>query len=401
MARPYAVLPARLLARLSAFIGALLLSACATPPPAPLPSGLLDDTLFTPPAKRIDAAAAMALTPAMQRYLDDEVLPLARSKGLQQALIEQLFAKGKLRLDYDATMTRSASEAFEARAGNCLSLVMMTATLAQQLGLEVHFQSVPVDDAWERSGNLHFLVGHVNLVLGPRPVSRMSWSSGERLVIDFVPGARGFGAVPIARERVLAMYLNNKAAESLALGQVDEAYAWVRAAVLHDPQYTAALNTLGVIYQRRGGMAQAERALRHVLALEPRNVHAMGNLVLALQRQGRDAESLVLAAELRRLQPVAPFEDFKAGMTAMQASDFHAARQHFEREIRRSPDYHESHFWLAVALAQLGDAAGARKHLQQALDKSTTREQGAIYAGKLQRLKAQSTAGAELASPRL
>ena len=388
--------------RLLALIAACMLGACATPlVRPPLPVGLFDDAIFAAPAKRIDVAEAMALTPAMKRYLDDEVLPLARSKGLQQALVEQLYAKGKLRLDYDAAMTRSASEAFEARAGNCLSLVIMTAALAQQLGLEVRFQSVPVDDAWERSGNLHFLVGHVNLVLGPRLLSNAPWTSGERLVIDFMPATRGGRAVPISTERVLAMYLNNKAAESLALNEVDQAYAWARAAVLQDAQYSTALNTLGVIYQRRGAMAQAERALRHLLALEPRNVHAMGNLVLALQRQGREAEAQLLAAELRRLQPVAPFEHFKAGLKALEARDYALARQLFERELARTPDYHETHFWLSVALGQLGDIRGARKHLQEALDNSTTRDQSALYAGKLQKLKAQSARGPEPAAPRL
>ena len=390
----------RLLSFISTFIAALMLSACATPQLA-LPTGLFNDALFAAPGQRIDAAQVMALTPAMRRYLDDEVRPQARTKGLQQALMEQLYTKDKLRLEYDAAMTRNAGEAFDVRAGNCLSLVIMTAALAKELGLEVTFQNVPVDDAWERSGNLHFLVGHVNLVLGPRLLSQAHWSSGERVVVDFQPNAISKRAYAITTERVLAMYMNNKAAESLAAMHIDEAYAWARAAVLQDAQFMASLNTLGVIYQRRGAMVEAERALRHVLMVEPRNVHAMGNLVLALQRQGREAESLALASELRRLQPVAPFEDFKAGMTALQARDFRSARRSFERELARSPDYHESHFWLAVALAQLGDTAGARKHLQTALDNSTTREQGALYAGKLQRLKAQIAPLAEAASPRL
>jgi tetratricopeptide (TPR) repeat protein len=384
------------------FAFALMLGGCATPPPrAALPAGLFDDSLFADATLRVDAAEVMALSPAMRRYIDDEVRLLGRQKNLQQALVELLYARGKLRLEYDAAMTRNAREAFEARAGNCLSLVIMTAAMAQHLGLTVSFQSVPINDAWERSGNLHLLVGHVNLVLGPRFTTSAGWGAGERLLIDFMPNPRSGHALPIDTERVLAMYMNNKAAESLAAHNIADAYAWARAAVQQDVNYTASLNTLGVIYQRRGAMEQAERALRHVLKLEPRNVPAMGNLVLALQRQGREAESQALAAELRRLQPVAPFEDFKAGMKAMEERDFRSARQHFERELARSPDYHESHFWLAQTLAHLGEHGKARKHLELALDNSPTREQTAIYAGKLQRLKAQTTGRPEVLGPRL
>ena len=368
---------------------ALALSACATREAAvPTPAGLLHDELFAASLPRIDAADVLALSPEMRRYLDDEVRPLGRSKGLQQALVELLYAKGKLRLDYDAEMTRNAREAFAARAGNCLSLVVMTAALANELGLEVRFQTVPLEESLNRTSDLHFFIGHINMVLGPRLLSQSSWGSGPWLTIDFIPNTQRKRTVTIDQERVLAMYMNNKAAESLAAHQLDHAYAWARAAVRQDGQFMSSFNTLGVIYQRRAAYTEAESAFRHVLAVEPRNVHAMGNLVLALQRQGRDAESLALAAELRRLQPVAPFAYFQAGLRALDARDYRGARQLFEREIDRTADYHEFHFWLAVALVNLGEVDQARKHLEQALENSTTREQSAIYSGKLARLRA-------------
>jgi tetratricopeptide (TPR) repeat protein len=369
----------------------LLLSACAsTVTRAPAATGLLHDRLFAAPSVRVDAKEVLALSPAMHKYLDQQVRPQARSKGMLRALVDQLYTKEALRLDYDAVMTRNAREAFEARAGNCLSLVVMTAALANELGLDVRFQTVAIDEAWERSGDLHFFIGHVNMMLGPRPLSGWGWSGVEWLTIDFLPNHRRTHNITISQERVLAMYMNNKAAESLATNRLDDAYAWARAAALQDDQFMASFNTLGVIYQRRGALAEAEQALRHVLKVERENVHAMGNLVLVLKRQGREDDATVLAAELRRLQPVAPFAYFKEGLQALDARDYRRARQLFEREISRAADYHEFHFWLAVALVNLGETDNARKHLEQALENSTTREQSALYAGKLQRLKALS-----------
>ena len=54
--------------------------------------------------------------------------------------------------------------------------------------------------------------------------------------------------------------------------------------------------------------------------------------------------------------------------------------------MRRDPDYHEFHFWLAVALYGLGEVEQAREHLTTAMKNSTTRREQAIYAAKLQRL---------------
>ena len=54
-------------------------------------------------------------------------------------------------------------------------------------------------------------------------------------------------------------------AEALARGQLDDAYAWARAAVGQAPEFLRSVNTLAVIYLRRGFPQHAERALAHVL----------------------------------------------------------------------------------------------------------------------------------------
>jgi hypothetical protein len=59
----------------------------------------------------------------------------------------------------------------------------------------------------------------------------------------------------------------------------------------------------------------------------------------------------------------------------------------FVREVQRAPYYHEFHFWLAKAAFALGDLKEADKHMGLALLNSTTRNDSAIYAGKLANLR--------------
>ncbi len=68
-------------------------------------------------------------------------------------------------------------EAFQARTGNCLSLVIMTAAFAKEVGLPVRFQSVYVPETWSRSGNLYFSSGHVNLASARSPSRRARCST--------------------------------------------------------------------------------------------------------------------------------------------------------------------------------------------------------------------------------
>ncbi len=99
----------------------------------------------------------------MKRYLAVEIADQLRVKGPQAGLIEALYEKAQLKLEYDATRTKTAAETFATRSGNCLSLVLMTAALAHQLDLPVVYQSAYLDPTWSRSGDLLFASGHVNV----------------------------------------------------------------------------------------------------------------------------------------------------------------------------------------------------------------------------------------------
>jgi len=272
-------------------------------------------------------------------------------------------------LEYDSARTRTAAEAYEARSGNCLSLVIMTAAMARAMGVPVRFQSVHVDDSWSRSGDLYVASGHVNLALGRRSTqARTAGDIAAEMVIDFLPSAelRGQRSLVISETTVVAMYLNNRAAETLAAGALDEAYWWVREALLQGNGLPAAYNTLGVIYLRHGQPQRAQAALEEALRLDPNNTHALANLVPALKVQGFDGAAAAAAARLAQLEGTAPFHWFNAGLAAMGERDYLRARDFFRRELQRDPDYHELHFWLAQAEAGLGNVAQARTHLERA-----------------------------------
>jgi Tfp pilus assembly protein PilF len=287
-------------------------------------------------------------------------------------------------------VTRNAAEAFEARTGNCLSLVIMTAALAKEVGLPVRFQSVYVPETWSRSGNLYFSSGHVNLAIGKKPVeARAVFDFAEYVTIDFLTPRemRGVHTQVIDEDIIIAMYLNNRAAESLAQGRVDDAYWWARAAVEHTPTFLTPYNTLGVIYSVHGDAQRAADVLRYVVSVEPGNRQALANLVPVLERLGRTQEAQEFAQRLASLEPQPPFHYFNQGVAAMHARDYARAKSLFQQEVDRAAYYHEFHFWLALANLGLGDATEARKHLAVALDNSTTRFDRDLYAAKLAHLK--------------
>lgn len=375
--------------RLAVLLICTLLAACASvpaPPPAPT---LFHDELFTTPAQPVGADNIFALSDEMTRYADTTLAAQLRSRGLQKGLLEALYSKHQLKLEYDAERTRNAVEAFDARAGNCLSLVIMTAAFAKHLGLQVSYHSVYTDETWTRNHDTYFASGHVNLTLGRRFADTASRGMYPSWTIDFLPpeDLRGQRSREVNEDTIVAMYMNNRAAESLAAGDLNAAYAWARAAVTHQPGFLSAYNTLGVIYLRRGHAVAAEQALAHVLQNDPSSTVAMANMVRVLRAQGRADESAALAKTLARIDPEPPFHFFDLGQAAMRAGNYTAARGLFAKEVARAPYQHEFHFWLALAEFQLGNMEGARAQLTLALNTSTTRRNQQLYAAKLDHLK--------------
>ena len=374
---------------------AALLSACAGAPQRTPPPQVFHDTLFQPPSTPIDTARVFALSPRMQAYLRDEISQ-ASGKDVRRQLFDALYRKDKLQLDYDSALTRNAAETFDARAGNCLSLAIMTAALARELHLTVQFQQIDVEESWSRAGNLYFAANHVNLTMGKPQVDRNPYSGGfnidlvNPLTVDFIPipAKARENAKPLEEHTVVAMYLNNRAAEQLAAGKIDDAYWFSHKAAEVDPQFLNAYNTLGVIYMHADHMAEAEQVLRYALSQAPARTVFLSNLIQVLQKQDKLDEAAALQVRLAQLEPHPPFHFFQLGQEAMRLGDYPRARRMFEREIERVPDYHEFHFWLALANYQMGDVRAADAAMARALANSTTRGDHALYAAKLDRIRA-------------
>ncbi|MGO4379207.1 tetratricopeptide repeat protein [Pseudoduganella sp. RAF53_2] len=375
-------------------IAAALVTGCAStkPPVAEAPAvQLFNDSAFQKkPDSVLTADQIFALSPQMRDYVA-QIRQTLHGRNTHEALFEALYRRDQLRIEYDSEITRTAAQAFDARMGNCLSLVIMTAALAKDLGLDVTFQRITGEDTWSRAGSLYLNNGHVNLVLG-KPVMDTRPGQYDRayyVTIDFLPpaDAERLEKEAITQQTIIAMFMNNRSAEALVQGRLDEAYWWARGAMQADPGFLYSYNTMAIVYQRHDMLADAERVLRFALQRDPRNTITMFNLVQVLNGEGLTAEALVVKAELDRLEPQPPFYYFNLGRKAMDEGDYRKARGLFARELERAPYYHEFHFWMAKAAFELGDFKTADKHMRLAMSNSTTRGDHDLYAAKLDRLR--------------
>lgn len=376
--------------KLSIWLICVVLTACATQPiTSPNPEHLFNDAAFRARSTAVDTDV-FALSEAMRRFLHDDIGSQLRRKGRLDGLVDALHNRAQLKLEYDSAVTRTAAQAFDLRAGNCISLVIMTAALAKELGLRVYFQQVYSEETWSRDGGILFRSGHVNLSLRHRQGDRSGSSDQNRqITVDFIPqeDVRGYRTRTIEERTVVAMFMNNRAAESLARGQLDDAYWWAREAISQDRGFLDAYNTLGVVYRQHGDLREAEQVYRQLLEREPENPIVLSNLAAVLTMAGQPQAAQALLQKLQSIEPYPPFQFSDRGRLALASGDFKGAIGLFKEELARDPSYHAAHFGLAAAYFKLGDLALAREHLTVAMRKSTTRRDHELYAAKLDRLR--------------
>jgi tetratricopeptide (TPR) repeat protein len=373
-----------------AVLAATLLAGCAAAPPRAAPDSFLADRLFAPPRETVRSDDIFAMSDAMRRYLEVDIAKQLRTEGAQDGLLQALQRQAQLKLEYDAARTKNAAATFATRTGNCLSLVIMTAAFAKSLNLPVTYHSAYLEESWSRTGNLLVASGHVNITLGRRVTDAKTQRDRFPMTIDFLPpeDISGLRRREIGEATIVAMYANNRAAEALADGRLDDAYAWAAESVRSDPTFAGGYNTLGVVYLRHGNLAEAERSFGRVLGDDAKDTRALANLAETYARQGRGGDAEATRRRLAALETYPPFHFFDLGMAAMRREDWRAARELFAREVARADGNHEFHFWLGVADWRLGEESAAMRHLALAIDNSVTRDQHQLYAAKLAWLQA-------------
>lgn len=362
----------------------LAVAGCATNSPMPFDSErLMHDEWFA-----YDASAPIPVVPVSDIFhLDGDVLSqlsgeLKRRRTHTERieyLLELVFDDDDQTFDYLSGDTLTASDAFRRRQGNCLSLAIMTSALAEHLGFTAILQEVKVPATWERRGAVDFRNRHVNVLIR-RPVNVLpgGLTFSRDLVLDFDPlnsarnGGRYRSGQPLSRERVIAMFYNNLAAEAMARRDDTVAYANFRAAVKADKQFDATWINLSLLYRVKQQHVAAEQVLSQALQLNPESyaaLRAMYRLLLDAERHG---EAQAIASRLRNLREHDPYELYADAVLAMERGEIRTAIAVLEKVATLTSGFVEVHTALADAYAKAGDVAKAEAAARHAKDIART-----------------------------
>ena len=305
------------------------------------------------------------------------------------ALLKAFFApteEGGLGITYDNAYTRTPAEAWRDHRANCLTLTALSVVACKSIGLDAHYGESLRVSRWRRVGSIVRYERHVVAVI---PTGMI----GQEVVADFLPEIRRGSQliVPLAPNRVLALFYSNRAVEELSESRTDEALAFARRSVETDSGLGVGWNILGVVQRSQGFDAEAEQSFLRAIRADPKDGAPCGNLESLLRAQGRESEAQFyrdLGLEVRKNDPF--FNAFLAE-EAFQDCRWEEAERRIKLAIRLLPI--ESDFYLIQARISL--AQGQRKDAIKALEnarKWAMPEMRARYDTKLALLKGDKPA---------
>jgi len=338
-------------------MGALILSACASQPtqnisPPPL--------LHAGPEVQVDDVDVLALSPDMEEFLERYILQYSSLQTRLQLLTTAVTSSGVLGFGYDDTLTLTAAEAFEKRAGNCLGFSNMLIALARRAGLNARYQEVFRRPEWSNhQDDTVLLVKHINVVIvSPRD----TW------VVD----VSGIKIHPTARRRIIddsyakALYLNNIAVESLLINELPTAYAYMRHAIDTEPLATDPWVNIGVIYGRNDQLDDAKLAFQRALQIDSHEYSAMSNLYEVYVEEGDVESAAGLGPKVEKYRRNNPYYLLKLSDEALELDQYEESISLLESAISKKKNDHHLHFALAKTQYLSGETAAAEDSLSRA-----------------------------------
>jgi Flp pilus assembly protein TadD len=287
------------------------------------------------------------------------------------AILKFIFKENNDAMKYINGETLTASEALKRGQANCLSLTILAYSLANSVGFKTEFRDVKIPEYWITRNGESFLNGHVNLqvqAIYPEEKPNIVYAAGSTYVIDFERGV-GLGRLPyqaISQKDIIALFYNNKAAETMEKGDYQRAMLYLKAAGRTQPTLPDTWNNLAVWYKRQGQITLAEQAYLQSLQLDPNHSNTMANLAILYSELGRADEAAQLERKVERNREQNPYYFLMLGNEAVSQQQFDEAQKYYQRSLLLNDQIAETHFSLAKLLLQQGRYDAAATHLNKA-----------------------------------
>jgi tetratricopeptide (TPR) repeat protein len=332
------------------------------------------------PAAITPEASILAITPEMRVFIAAHVSRGGSAALKLHQLVTAIMDPHTFGVTYDET-TRTASDTFRTRKGNCLSFSNMFVAMARDVGLNAEFQEVDVPPDWTVDKDTFVLNQHVDVFVN-------LGADGTR-VVDFniADFKASYEMRTISDTMAAAHFYNNMGVERMLAGDRAAAVACFRAAIDDGGSgFSSAWTNLGTLYLRNGHPAHAEAAYLQALEVNDSDLVAMSDLARLYEREGDLQRAAAYRKRVARHRWLNPYYRAELARRAYEARRYDEAIPNVRFATGERPK--EDRFWHLLGLCYVGEGklAAARRALSKAEEVAATDAQKQAYASELARL---------------
>jgi len=331
-------------------------------------------------ASVVEAKDVLAVSPEMREFLNDHVDRKATDELKLHQLVSAIMGTDTFGVKYDTT-TRTASETFRMRLGNCLSFSNMFVAMARDVGLKARFQEVDIPPDWTLDKDTYVLNQHVDV--------RVDLEPGGARVVDFniADFRASYEMQEISDGRAVAHFYNNVGAERMQAGDPASALECFRRALAADERhFSPAWTNLGTLYMRAGHPAHAESAYLQALKVNDGDLVAMSDLARLYDRLGERDRAANYRKKVIRHRWLNPYYRYELAREAYVAKRYDAAIGHLKYAMRKRPREDQFYFLLGLSYLGKGDTQAARRWLAKAEEVAATDALKRRYSRKVDTL---------------
>ncbi|MFT6530368.1 MAG: Flp pilus assembly protein TadD [Psychrosphaera sp.] len=324
----------------------------------------------------------------MRNYVKTRLLPVSGTTLKAKQLIKDYFSEQEMNIGYAHDANFTASQTFEKRIANCLSLTILSYVLVKEAGLSASFIDVEIEENWNQVNGISMLNGHVNLRVFAKKQSHLTDFLDRTVTIDFVPliNIPVISSQILTKDQIIALYYNNIGGESLALGDIDKAYVYLSEATKYAPENAAIWGNLASLYRQSGHLVEAETIYNHAMKLDPNSLNLRENLAVLYKNTGRIAQANQIIDEVNKQRQLNPYYQSMLAEESYYKNEYKAAISYYKKAIRLKKTEHNFYFGLAKSYLMLNDFDNADRYLARAKSMSTENKQKQQYQSKINAL---------------
>ncbi len=301
---------------------------------------------------------------------------------------------------YSDTLT--ASEALADSSGNCLSLAILTKSLADLAGIGIRYEMVKTPPFFQKSNDILLSSQHIRAVLYNSTIEPGTIPSkkAKSITIDYYPSEGPNTLRWVEEIEFFSLFYTNKAAEAIAKNNMDTAYWYLKEALNTKASNIQAINMMGIIYSRKGLNDQAEQWYLYGLSFGRDQFDLLKNYYALLKRLERRQDAERIAEQLSQYDTDNPFDWVELGDDAYKEKRYKLAIKYYKKASIMAKYLHEPYAGIARSQYMLGNTKSAYKAMKAALKNTHKGDVLAVYQAKYNILNRQLNPSSDISSNR-